>query len=79
MAIDADKIIQAFQTDPAKALDDLREQIASGGRAALEKLKADPARWTFLTGNDKAIEAVGLAHHRNVALCSTSRPASRRV
>jgi len=42
MAIDADKIIQAFQTDPAKALDDLRDQIANGSRAALEKLKTDP-------------------------------------
>lgn len=26
-----------------------------------EKLQADPTRWTFLTGDDKAIEAVGLS------------------
>ena len=42
MAIDADKIIQAFQTGPAKALDDLRAEITNGGRAALDKLKTDP-------------------------------------
>lgn len=50
MAIDADKIIHAFQTDPARALDDLRAEITKGGRAALETLRTDPNARNFAYG-----------------------------